>query len=189
MNSISGGYQVLTSSTDGVVKKMFELNHLVFGLIQKTTPIICSKDYCEVSNVSYLCWWANIYLIFFSEYILSGDVIDCDNLKLCACHFYRKVFPMFKRKDSQTHYQSWTLDGDKQKAVNKLIWEELTKELPKLTLVFEGLGCGIVDGRDVTSTGSIYVLGWLLRLGGSNSGTTASSHKSSYKRYVWAKRR
>ena len=96
---------------------------------------------------------------------------------------------MFKRKDSQTHYQSWTLDGDKQKAVNKLIWEELTKELPKLTLVFEGLGCGIVDGRDATSTGSIYVLGWLLRLGGSNSGTTASSHKSSYKRYVWAKRR
>ena len=45
VNSISGGYQVLTSSTDGVVKKVFELNHRVFGLIRKTTPVICSKEY------------------------------------------------------------------------------------------------------------------------------------------------
>ena len=88
--------------------------------------------------------------------------------------------------------------------MNKLIWEELIKELAKisqlpdpikyinttivpilfdcfqlkslafmkvLSIRFYRLGCGIADSRDATSTGSIYDLGWLLGLGGSNSST------------------
>ena len=122
--------------------------NLVFCTMIRKCPAMMMKEYCQILNDSYPCWYAQIFFLFIAEYVLSEKGIDLETMKERLEQFYADVFPLLhckgrreklQRKNMTTFRRPDSLfsDSKESKKIDKLIHGDLKSFLPKLAAMID----------------------------------------------------